>query len=290
MSGSGIVAHEVYVEKEILSPSETGAAGELVLETFWLAEPDPDGQIEMTLLGVNDEITGIKELVSALEFKRRFRHRPGYFDNRPSPQERLLQKIIAIAEGHYANREYHSAEYEFKNALKLDEDSVRANFGLGLTYMALEEVEKARYVFVKLAGLDAVYRPEHKHLFNEFGIKLRQLGLYGEALEHYHRALQISQDDEHLWFNLGRALSENGRSELAVRIMRKAMSLNPNFWEARQYLQRYLTQDEAAEPGRADGAPLTQVEPEPSRGLKGDFRLKGKRRSDDNCDFTFEPS
>jgi|GEM_PF-1232142 len=290
MTGSGPLAHEVYVEKVILSPKETSDAGKLVLETYWLAEPGPDGQMEMTLLGVNDEITGIKELVSAPEFKRRFHHSPGYFDNRLSPQERLLQKIIAIAEGHYASREYHSAEYEFKNALKLDEDSVRANFGLGLTYVALKEVEKARYVFVKLAGLEAVYRPEHKHLFNEFGIKLRQLGLYGEAIEHYHRALQIAQDDEHLWFNLGRVLSETGRSELAVRIMRKAMSLNPNFWEARHYLQSYLSQDEAAEPGRADEPRLSQVEPGPSQGLKGDFRLKGKRQKDDNCDFTFEPS
>lgn len=87
---------------------------------------------------------------------------------------RELQKTIARGERHRKNKEYYSAEYEFKNALKIDEENIRATFGIGLTYLDRGELDKAKMVFKRIYNLNGAFEREHKHLFNEFGIKLRK--------------------------------------------------------------------------------------------------------------------
>ena len=162
---------------------------------------------KMDLLDNNDEPTGYKEEIKPSELVKRFQYLPDF-----APKEKLdpkleqAEKICARAERHMAKDEYLSAEFEYNKALKLDEQSVRANFGLGQSYLAQGEAEKAKDVFKKLTAIKAVTEPRHKHIFNEFGIQLRKLGLYFEAAQHYARALEMGSDDENLWFNLGRAL------------------------------------------------------------------------------------
>ena len=73
---------------------------------------------------------------------------------------------------------------EYTNALGLDEKNVRAMFGLGLTYLQYDQHEKAKVLFEELIGLDGFAAPEHKHLFNQFGIELRK-GKYPESAEEW---------------------------------------------------------------------------------------------------------
>jgi tetratricopeptide (TPR) repeat protein len=100
----------------------------------------------------------------------------------------------------------------------------------------LGDSEKAKQVFRKLSTIEAVLEPRNKFIFNEFGIQLRKMGMFEEAVRHYHRALLVEKYDENLWFNLGRALFEGGQAQSACKALGKALSLNPEFEEARAFL------------------------------------------------------
>ncbi len=240
MSGSRIepIVGEVYRRRG----GSAGGVGEGVAGAappeFWRAEVLVDGAVRMVQLDARGEATETFELVGLEEFGRRFAWAPDFAVGPKSPKNRMLERIVALADEHFRRKEYFSAEYEYKNALELDENHVWANFGLGETYLAQNEDEKAREVFLKLSRIEAVYHERHKHLFNELGIRLRKLGLYRESLEHYLRALTIARDDEHLWFNAARALDEDDQPELAARLLKKALELNPDFWQAKQVAKR----------------------------------------------------
>ena len=235
---------EVFMERKIVTLGADQTSKKTILEHYFLCSVLPDGRIEMNLLDMYDEASDMSEIVEPQQFTERFVLQPGYMSNRPSREERqkqnLVNRLCDLADAHYQAQEYNSAEYEYVRAIKLDEDSVRANFGLGLTYIAQGMDNKARSIFTKLANLDAVYEDRQKHMFNNFGIQLRKLAMFHEALEHYNRALQIVQDDEHLWFNLARCLYEDDKKEAARKMIIRALYLNPNFVEAQYFLQVYL--------------------------------------------------
>ena len=91
--------------------------------------------------------------------------------------------------------EFHSAEYEFKNALKVDESSVKASLGLGQSFVGQGKIEEAKEVFSALGENEELYKEENKHTFNELGISLRKQEMYDEAVKNYHRAIQLDTDD-----------------------------------------------------------------------------------------------
>lgn len=254
MAGSLPIQGEVYLETEAEQttdrPTEEQTSG-----TFWLADSIDDGQVRMTMLNIDGERLDLSEQVELNVFPRRFLHQPDYSAELFSPRRRMIEAIVDLADEHRREEHYNSAEYEYRRALNLDEEHVRANFGLGETYLATGEAAKAREIFIRLTRLKAVYTARHKHLFNDLGIKLRKLGLYREALEHYHRALTVAQDDEHLWFNIARTLHEDGQPDLARKILEKALGLNPGFKLAQLVLDQGFP---AADSGPDAAAPATE--------------------------------
>ncbi|MEA4856960.1 tetratricopeptide repeat protein, partial [Solidesulfovibrio sp.] len=135
-----------------------------------------------------------------------------------------------------ATAKYVSAEKEYQKIKGIDEDNIRANFGLGLVYLALKKADKAVYIFDRLVRLEETFEPRHKHLFNEFGISLRKQGLFDEALKYYFRARELSPDDDHLLLNIARVYFEQHRLPEAEAAARQALALNPDLAEARRLL------------------------------------------------------
>lgn len=233
---SEIVKYWVEIIHSKVGTGDT--AKKATMENFWMAEVVGDGQrVKMTLLDDNYESTGYGEEVSLAELGQRFNALPADFKP-PQKDPKIVKsdQITARAERHLANNELNSAEFEFSNALKLNEENVRANFGMGQTYLAMGETEKAKEAFTKLTTIDEVMSPDNKHIFNEFGIQLRKLGMFKEATQHYKKAIDLSPDDENLWFNQGRCLFESGKAKQAIDSLRKAMEINPEFSDAKQYL------------------------------------------------------
>ena len=62
------------------------------------------------------------------------------------------------------------------------------------------------------------------YLYNEGHIE--------EAMEHYHKAIQINPNSFEALKNLGIALADDGRCDEAIENYRKAIRINPNSFEA----------------------------------------------------------
>jgi len=102
---------------------------------------------------------------------------------------RKVQKSVARGDKFRKRGENFTAEYEYTNALNLDEQNVRANFGIGLCLLARDEEDRAKKVFDRILALDTAFSDDYKHLFNEYGIALRKKKLFGQAVDYYRRAL-----------------------------------------------------------------------------------------------------
>lgn len=228
---------QVYQE-QIKGKVGTGdTARDATMHNFWrVIEVDGEG-VHMELLDMNDLPSGYRETVSPSDLITRFMLVEGFKPTNVSPKAAKAEQIASRGERHLADQEYYSAEFEFSNAIKLDQMNVRANYGLGQTYMALGEEEKAKEVFSKLSENERILEPKHAHIFNDFGIQLRKLGMYAEAVRHYQKALLVAPSDENLWFNVGRALVEGGQIRAGVGALRKALSLNPGFEVAAKYIE-----------------------------------------------------
>ncbi len=128
------------------------------------------------------------------------------------------------------------AKIEYQMVLRIDEENIRANFGLGLAYLALNQLDKGRYVFSRLVEMDESFEEAHKHLFNEFGIALRKKKLFDEAMRYYGRAAELSPRDENIYLNMARAMFEKGDLESAFAHLRKTFEINPEVEEAKAFL------------------------------------------------------
>ena len=207
-----------------------------IQKTYWMVNELEDGQIEIQPLNLNYVPSGPKRTVSKDELLEKFSPEPEFYTYTVYPKMKELQKTVARGDRHRRKGETYSAEYEYNNALKVDEENIRANFGLGLTYLDRGDKDKADDIFQRLVQLDAAFEKEHKHLFNEFGINLRKNKMYEQGVEYYKRALELTEDDENLHYNVARAFFELKQYNKAAQHLSKALSLNPELEEAQKFL------------------------------------------------------
>ncbi|MBQ4133755.1 MAG: tetratricopeptide repeat protein [Desulfovibrionaceae bacterium] len=207
-----------------------------IQKSFWFAEEMDDGQITVQPLNANYVPSGPKRTVTLEEFLGSFSPEMEFYVQTVFPRMREMNKTIARADRHRQRGEHYSAEYEYGNALKVDEDNVRANFGLGLTYLERGQSEKADDVFQRIVKLEAAFEEEHKHLFNEFGINLRKNKMLPQSLEYYQRALELSKADENLYINMARAYFDSSKYAEAVESLLEALKLNPQQEVAHKFL------------------------------------------------------
>lgn len=199
-----------------------------IQKSFWFAEEQADGSIELQLLNSNYIPAGPKRNVPMDTFLSSYSPEPEFYVSNVFPKMRELNKTVARADRYRANNELYSAEMEYNNALSLDIENVKANFGLGITYMERGETDKADNILERLVKLDAAFDTKHKHLFNDFGINLRKSGMFKQAVDYYQRALELSGKDENLHYNLARAYLEQKKIESCVSSLLIALKLNPH--------------------------------------------------------------
>lgn len=230
----------VFSTQEVRKVGTGTTSRKSIHKSFWYCVeqgPGPnEGKVEIQPLNTNYIPAGPKRMVDKEQFLANFSPEPEFYVSTVFPRMREVNKTVARAERHRQNNELYSAEMEYNNALKVDEENVRANFGLGLTYLQRNENDKADNIFGRLVKLDAAFEQEHKHLFNEFGIQLRKNKMFKQAIEYYNRALELSSTDENLYYNMARATLENGDSSGAVEMLLKGLSVNPDMEEAARFL------------------------------------------------------
>jgi len=228
--------HGIFFEESNLTLGTGHTQKNQKLKNYCQADQIDETQMKLAYLGDDGEPTGIEITMPVDEFLRRFTFEPNFMPAKAKTKEqKLADKHSAMAEKHRERKEFFSAEWEYNKALKIEPENIRANFGVGTLYMEMGETEKAKDVFKKLAQVEAIFEEENKHIFNEFGITLRKTKMYDEALANYMKALEISPQDENLYFNIARLYYDKEDASKAQEWLEKALNINPDFREARQF-------------------------------------------------------
>lgn len=227
----------VFSTQEIRRVGTGTTTRKTVQKSFWFVEQNAEGAIECQPLNANYVPSGPKKTISLEDLIDKFAPEPEYYLNSVYPKMQELQRTIEHGDEHREKGETFAAEFEYETALKVDEDNVRANFGIGLTYLQRGETGKAEDIFQRLVSLDAAFEAEHKHLFNDFGINLRKNKLSEQAVVYYRRALELTQNDENLHINMARAMLETKNFEGCTQHVLKALALDPKHENAMKFLQ-----------------------------------------------------
>ena len=205
-------------------------------KVFWFVEQDEKGAIQVQPITTSYVPTGAKKTITMEELLEKYSPEPEFYVQSVFPKIRELNESVDRGDKCREKGENFSAEFAYDSALKLDEENVRANFGIGLTYLARGEVDKADNIFERLVHLDAAFEEEHKHLFNDFGMNLRKNKMYKQAEEYYARALELSKADENLHINLARTLLEGKDMEGCAKHLVEALRLAPGNETALKFL------------------------------------------------------
>jgi tetratricopeptide (TPR) repeat protein len=233
----------VFSTQEVRKVGTGTTTRKTIQKSYWYAIEQENGELELQPLNLNYVPSGPKKRISKDSFLESFSPEPEFYVSNVFPKIKEVNKTIARAERHRQNKEYFSAEMEYGNALKVDEDNIRANFGLGITYLERGENNKAEDILARLVKLDGAFEAEHKHLFNDFGINLRKNGMYDQSIAYYTKALELSTQDENLYYNLARAYLEKKDPGSALDSLLKGIDLNPTQETLLKFLMWMVTKD-----------------------------------------------
>lgn len=229
----------VFSTQEIRKVGTGTTTRKTVQKTFWFVEQHGD-VIECQPLNANYVPSGPKRKITMDELIAKFSPEPEFYQMSVYPKMREVEQSVNNGDSHREKGENFAAEYEYDRALKMDVENVRANFGLGLTLMERGELGKAQDIFERLVKMEAAFSPEHKHLFNEFGISLRKNKMLAQSVEYYQRALQITANDENLHMNLARVLLETKDMDGCLEHLFTALTLAPRHEVSLKFLKWLL--------------------------------------------------
>jgi len=251
-----------------------------IQKTYWSGEELADGQIGIQPLNRNYIPSGPKRTISRDDFLSKYSPEPEFYMTTVYPAIKQVDEAIVRGEKHRERGAAYSAEFEFKQATDVDEENVRANFGLGLTYLDRGDQVKANDIFERIVDLEAAFEQEHKHLFNDFGINMRKNKMFEQALQYYLRAEELVEDDEHLFHNIARCYYEKGDVDGCKKYLKKSLQVNPNLKESKMFWaflksQGHVVEDEESgetlEAGAGGEKPVkakVKAEPVPEKSEK----------------------
>ncbi len=227
MSNNPQRIYGVFSSQEVRKVGTGTTTRKVVSKIFWFVEEMDDGTLSLQSINSNYIPTGQKKTIDKDALLEKYNPEPEFYTTVVYPKIKELDDKVSDADAHRDKGELYSAEFEYDNALKIDADNVRANFGIGLTYLERGESEKATNIFDRLISLEGTYDPKHKHLFNEFGMNLRKSKLLGQAMIYYQKALEINTHDENLYLNIARVYFEQKEIESCYETLIKVLELNP---------------------------------------------------------------
>jgi len=254
----------IYSETKVQAIGTMSTARKQTVVDYYQCVQLDEKTMSVQILDMDGHPLPLKQNVPLDEFLKRFTFEPDKFKEQKTPAQLTVEKHVAVAEKHAERKEFNSAEYEYSKALKIDQENVRANFGLGKVYLETGDAGKAADIFGRLAHQDNIMAPENKHFFNDLGRELRSLKLYEQAIDFYEKArTMMGTDDENLLFNIARAAFEKGDQDKAKDFLDQALALNPELEPALK-LKHALTGEE--EPSGEEEEETSDEEEESSEG------------------------
>jgi tetratricopeptide (TPR) repeat protein len=223
-------AFQVAVSDREQSKIGTGDTAKTVERTiYYYAQRTPGQDILIQPLSAEFLPAGEKTPIDQATFIKRFRPEPLIYYNKVKPAMDAVARELKKGDRHLAAGRLEKAEASFKSVLEVDSDNIRAIFSLGITYLEGGNTDEALEIFNKIMSLELAFGPEHVHLFNEFGIRMRKSCMLDKALAYYRRAVNLNPGDEHLLFNMARIHFELEDFQSAGDYLRQALAINPGF-------------------------------------------------------------
>ncbi len=146
-------------------------------------------------------------------------------------EEATFQDLYNEALAEYKAKNYKKAIPIFEKAIKKREDAPQAYYNLGLTYFKLNELDLARDNFIKV--LD--FTPDDTDAIQNLGMVELQKENFIEALSFFKKAAESTNEDAECLFNIGYTLSKLGKDDEAIENIEKAMTINPENVEFKQF-------------------------------------------------------
>ncbi len=194
---------------------------------LWFVEQTGEETYSIRKINSHFVPTGKAEEISFDQLMQEYAPEVEIHMGKVGPAMRNLHDTIEKGDQHRTEEEFEEAAEQYSMALEVDEENIRAIFGLGISYTELKKVSHAQAVFKQLVSMEAAFQPEHKHLFNEFGISLRKHRMFNEASRYYSRAFEFSlEGDDHLHYNLARVYYEQGDWKKCFENVRQALEIN----------------------------------------------------------------
>jgi tetratricopeptide (TPR) repeat protein len=204
--------------------------------TYWYVRQLDKDLFETQPLNIYHVPSGVKQELSASEFLKNYFPEPHYYKVNTVPALTSLTKRIAQGEKLFSQGQLSEAEKEFIKALMIDDLNVKATYGVGKVASEQKDYAKLNKVLNTLLNLTEAFSQEYREQFNGFGITLRKNQHYDNALRFYSRALELNALDEHVYFNMARAYFEKGAIDDCICQLNTALSIAPEFDEARKFL------------------------------------------------------
>jgi protein O-mannosyl-transferase len=136
----------------------------------------------------------------------------------------------------YQARVWNNSERLWRHALALDERSSFAHNNLGLALAGRGAFGEAINHFRRAIEIEPAFVEAQTNL----GYFLAQQGAAEEAISHLHKALEIDPEFANAHNTLGNILNDRGESDEAIKHFRKALQTNPQFAMAHYNLGRAL--------------------------------------------------
>jgi tetratricopeptide (TPR) repeat protein len=123
---------------------------------------------------------------------------------------------------------YRDMETLWRDTLFKNPDCWMAHYNLGILLKNQGRIEEAMEQYHKTIQIN----PNHYEALNNLGNVLAAKGRLDEAIENYRQAIQINPNYREALNNLGNVLAAKGRFDEAIENYRKAIRINPNYAEA----------------------------------------------------------
>lgn len=116
------------------------------------------------------------------------------------------------------------------------EEQMRSDFSLALIRLQTNR-DQAIKSLDRIVETKADFGPQHKYMFSEFGTALRRRHLYSLSFRYHERAKELAPDDEHIVFNMARAMFDSGKVDRARKYLQQAVAMARDFQAGIDFLE-----------------------------------------------------
>jgi tetratricopeptide (TPR) repeat protein len=106
-------------------------------------------------------------------------------------------------------------------------------------YAQFDRLEETKQLFIEILKFESTV----PNPFNSLGVKLRMQGDYPGAIHAYEQALELTPEDQHIYFNMSKAYYFMGDVTRAGQNVVEALKIDPNFEEAAALYKRLSGKD-----------------------------------------------